>query len=171
MAAKKTNDSANALMRLSEEPLPQLDDDLAGLVVKSQGNQVQQSAEVAAQAAVSPDGNQTAGKGTKGENSVTVKESIVTDVTPELATSAEGMTLWTQFVDNCDKDKTLRKDLGKGGTARLMRIENDILDTLQLYRVNGHDASVMINSILRTFLVRYKKQFTSFRSKEKTSIY
>lgn len=82
----------------------------------------------------------------------------------------EGKDLWEQFVNMCESDKGLRKDLGRNGTAKLMRIENDIVDTFSMCRVNDNTITTMVNAILRSFVLHYKKNFLQYKKEKHTTI-
>lgn len=108
-------------------------------------------------------GSKTPAKSTKADKKDVVKGA-------DVPTTLEGKDLWDQFVNMCDSDKGLRKDLGRGGTAKLMRIENDIVDTFSMCRVNDHSITTMVNAILRSFVLHYKKNFLEYKEEKHTTI-
>lgn len=90
---------------------------------------------------------------------------------PSIPTTLKGKDLWEQFVNLCEDDKQIRKDLGRKGTAKLMRVENDIIETFQQCRVNDNTITTMINSVLRSFLLHYKSNFIEFRAEQSATVF
>lgn len=177
MAKYKTN-NASALEHLGD--MPDIPNSLDGLL---QGTMVESTEPVLPPSVNNEaEGNDVKASSEAGKKSTSTKKSktVKSPKTPKakadepqevvIPTKLEGKDLWEQFVNMCESDKELRKDLGRGGTAKLMRIENDIVDTFSMCRVNDHTITTMVNAILRCFVLHYKNNFLQYKTEKHTTI-
>lgn len=78
----------------------------------------------------------------------------------------KGDDLWSQFVSLCEDEQQVTMEVGRNGTAGMVRVEKDLLQALRMCPVNDHSLTTMINSILRAFFLHYKGQFLVYRAKK-----
>lgn len=78
--------------------------------------------------------------------------------------SLKGDNLWSQFVSMCDDEQQVPIEVGRNGTAGMVRVEKDLLQALRQCPVNDHSLTTMVNSILRTFFLHYKEQFIAYKA-------
>ena len=78
--------------------------------------------------------------------------------------SLKGDNLWSQFVSMCDDEQQVPIEVGRNGTAGMVRVEKDLLQALRQCPVNDHSLTTMVNSILRTFFLHYKEQFIVYKT-------
>lgn len=81
----------------------------------------------------------------------------------DMAVKLEGDNLWEEFVNLCSEENALNRTCGYEGTCSMIRIDKDLVATLKECRVYGYTGGVLINSILRTFIIHYKEKFASFK--------
>ncbi len=72
--------------------------------------------------------------------------------------------LWQQFCTNCISEENIPKIVGKGGNTSFCKINKDILTTLRQYNVGGYTSQTLINAILRSFILHYKKEFCKYKT-------
>lgn len=78
-----------------------------------------------------------------------------------------GDDLWTAFCTQCVSEDQLPKTVGKEGATSFCKVDKDILATFRRYSVGGYSTQTMVNAILRSFILHYKKQFNEYRIKER----
>lgn len=78
-----------------------------------------------------------------------------------------GDDLWTAFCAQCVSEDQLPKTVGKEGATSFCKVDKDILATFRRYSVGGYSTQTMVNAILRSFILHYKKQFNEYRVKER----
>ena len=78
-----------------------------------------------------------------------------------------GDELWTSFCKQCVYEEQLPKTVGKDGVTSFCKIDKDILATFKRYIVEGYSAQTVVNAILRSFILHYKKEFNQYRKVEK----
>ena len=78
----------------------------------------------------------------------------------------KGDDLWSQFVSLCEEEKQVTMEVGRNGTAGMVRVEKDLLQALRLCPVNDHSLTTMVNSILRVFFLHYKGRFLDYKIKK-----
>lgn len=78
-----------------------------------------------------------------------------------------GDELWTSFCKQCVYEEQLPKTVGKNGVTSFCKIDKDILATFKRYIVEGYSAQTVVNAILRSFILHYKKEFNQYRKVEK----
>ena len=78
----------------------------------------------------------------------------------------KGDDLWSQFVSLCEEEKQVTMEVGRNGTAGMVRVEKDLLQALRLCPVNDHSLTTVVNSILRVFFLHYKGRFLDYKIKK-----
>ena len=78
----------------------------------------------------------------------------------------KGDALWSQFVSLCEEEKQVTMEVGRNGTAGMVRVEKDLRQALRLCPVNDHSLTTMVNSILRVFFLHYKGRFLDYKIKK-----
>ena len=84
---------------------------------------------------------------TKKKDKLNVKNQNIND------SSIVGDELWTSF--------------WKDGVTSFCKIDKDILATFKRYIVEGYSTQTVVNAILRSFILHYKKEFNQYRKVEK----
>lgn len=72
--------------------------------------------------------------------------------------------LWDEFLDMCEIESRFGRNVRRGGNAKTIAIDNDIIETLRYYSVNRSSVSAMVNAILRCFILRYKNEIKRYKS-------
>ena len=80
--------------------------------------------------------------------------------------SIVGDELWTSFCKQCVYEEQLPKTVGKDGVTSFCKIDKDILATFKRYIVEGYSTQTVVNAILRSFILHYKKEFNQYRKVE-----
>ena len=94
------------------------------------------------------------------------KKAAPTDnATPAFVAGDE---LWTAFCTQCTLEDQSPKTIGKDGTASFCKLDKDILATFRKWSVAGYSTQTMVNAILRSFILHYKKEFNAYRVTEKS---
>lgn len=93
------------------------------------------------------------------------KQKLSSNEDPRLA-STDAM--WQTFCSNCELEENTPKTVGKDGVTSFCKVDKDILTTFRLYAVGGYSNQTLINAILRSFILHYKKEFSQFRTKGKS---
>lgn len=81
----------------------------------------------------------------------------------DLSKEVEGNNLWEQFVNLCPKETKIRRSTGVQGICTQVGIERDLMATLKQCKVEGYSCNVMINAIVRSFILHYKDNFASYK--------
>lgn len=76
--------------------------------------------------------------------------------------------LWNDFTMACDNIASQHLTTGKNGNATMVKITNDLAETLRRHKVNGHNVMVMINAMIRIFILKNKKHFARYECKHKS---
>lgn len=92
------------------------------------------------------------------------KDSLASGESPVFVS---GDDLWTAFCAQCVSEDQLPKTVGKEGATSFCKVDKDILATFRRYSVGGYSTQTMVNAILRSFILHYKKQFNEYRIKER----
>ncbi|EFV03036.1 MAG: zinc-finger domain-containing protein [Prevotella sp.] len=98
---------------------------------------------------------------TKKKDKLNVKNQNINDST------IVGDELWTSFCKQCVYEEQLPKTVGKDGVTSFCKIDKDILATFKRYIVEGYSTQTVVNAILRSFILHYKKEFNQYRKVEK----
>ena len=80
----------------------------------------------------------------------------------------DGDELWVSFSTLCEQEELLPKTVGKGGNASFCKVDKDILATFRKYSVGGYSTQTLVNAILRSFILHYKKEFNKYKITEKS---
>jgi hypothetical protein len=80
----------------------------------------------------------------------------------------DGDELWASFSTLCEQEELLPKTVGKGGNASFCKVDKDILATFRKYSVGGYSTQTLVNAILRSFILHYKKEFNKYKITEKS---
>ena len=75
----------------------------------------------------------------------------------------DGDALWTAFCSQCAEEDNLPKIVGKDGNMTLCKVNKDILATFRKYAVGGYSTQTIINAILHSFVLHYKKEFSQYK--------
>lgn len=94
------------------------------------------------------------------------KKTVATD--NPAPTFIPGDDLWTSFCTQCTLEDQSPKTIGKDGTASFCKLDKDILATFRKCSVAGYSTQTMVNAILRSFILHYKKEFNAYRVTEKS---
>lgn len=94
------------------------------------------------------------------------KKTVATD--NAAPTFVPGDDLWTAFCTQCTLEDQSPKTIGKDGTASFCKLDKDILATFRKCSVAGYSTQTMVNAILRSFILHYKKEFNAYRVTEKS---
>ena len=78
-----------------------------------------------------------------------------------------GDALWTAFWEQYATESQQPKTVGKDGVTSFCKIDKDILATFKRYIVEGYSTQTVVNAILRSFILHYKKEFNQYRKVEK----
>lgn len=78
----------------------------------------------------------------------------------------KGDDLWSQFICLCEDERQVSMEVGRNGTAGMVRVEKDLIQALRMCPVNDHSLTTMVNSILRAFFLHYKGQFMVYKAKK-----
>lgn len=89
------------------------------------------------------------------------KQPILSQATAP--TMVDGDELWTAFCSQCAEEDSLPKVVGKDGNMTLCKVNKDILATFRKYAVGGYSTQTIINAILHSFVLHYKKEFSQYR--------
>ena len=79
-----------------------------------------------------------------------------------------GDALWTAFCEQCASESQQPKTVGKDGNVSFCKVDKDILATFKKYVVGGYTTQTVVNAILRSFILHYKKNFNEYRKSEKS---
>ena len=79
-----------------------------------------------------------------------------------------GDALWTAFWEQCAAESQQPKTVGKDGNVSFCKVDKDILATFKKYVVGGYTTQTVVNAILRSFILHYKKNFNEYRKSEKS---
>ena len=79
-----------------------------------------------------------------------------------------GDALWTAFWEQCATESQQPKTVGKDGNVSFCKVDKDILATFKKYVVGGYTTQTVVNAILRSFILHYKKNFNEYRKSEKS---
>ena len=77
----------------------------------------------------------------------------------------DGDELWASFSSLCEQENLLPKTVGKEGNMSFCK---DILATFRKYSVGGYTTQTLVNAILRSFILHYKKEFNKYKITEKS---
>ncbi|MDR0185302.1 hypothetical protein FIN92_01635 [Prevotella brunnea] len=91
------------------------------------------------------------------------KLASLTQATVPTPTMVDGDGLWTAFCSQCAEEDSLPKVVGKDGNMTLCKVNKDILATFRKYAVGGYSTQTIINAILHSFILHYKKEFSQYR--------
>ncbi len=80
----------------------------------------------------------------------------------------EGDELWASFSSLCEQEDQLPKNVGKDGNMSFCKVDKDILATFRKYSVGGYTTQTLVNAILRSFILHYKKEFNKYKITEKS---
>lgn len=80
----------------------------------------------------------------------------------------DGDELWASFSTLCEQEELLSKTVGKDGNASFCKVDKDILATFRKYSVGGYSTQTLVNAILRSFILHYKKEFNKYKITEKS---
>jgi hypothetical protein len=80
----------------------------------------------------------------------------------------DGDELWTSFSSLCEQEDLLPKTVGKDGNMSFCKVDKDILATFRKYSVGGYTTQTLVNAILRSFILHYKKEFNKYKITEKS---
>lgn len=80
----------------------------------------------------------------------------------------DGDELWTSFSSLCEQEDLLPKTVGKDGNMSFCKVDKDILATFRKYSVGGYTTQTLVNAILRSFILYYKKEFNKYKITEKS---
>lgn len=80
----------------------------------------------------------------------------------------DGDELWASFSTLCEQEELLPKTVGKDGNASFCKVNKDILATFRKYSVGGYSTQTLVNAILRSFILHYKKEFNKYKITEKS---
>ncbi|MGP1437177.1 MAG: hypothetical protein ACTTKN_11255 [Phocaeicola sp.] len=80
----------------------------------------------------------------------------------------DGDALWASFSSLCEQEELLPKTVGKDGNASFCKVDKDILATFRKYSVGGYNTQTLVNAILRSFILYYKKEFNKYKITEKS---
>jgi hypothetical protein len=80
----------------------------------------------------------------------------------------DGDNLWASFSSLCEQEDLLPKTVGKDGTMSFCKVDKDILATFRKYSVGGYTTQTLVNAILRSFILHYKKEFNKYKITEKS---
>jgi uncharacterized protein (DUF4415 family) len=80
----------------------------------------------------------------------------------------DGDELWASFSTLCEQEELLPKTVGKDGNASFCKVDKDILATFRKYSVGGYSTQTLVNAILRSFILHYKKEFNKYKITEKS---
>ena len=72
------------------------------------------------------------------------------------------------FWEQCATESQQPKTVGKDGNVSFCKVDKDILATFKKYVVGGYTTQTVVNAILRSFILHYKKNFNEFRKSEKS---
>lgn len=75
----------------------------------------------------------------------------------------DGDALWTAFCSQCEEEDNSPKIVGKDGNMTLCKVNKDILATFRKYAVGGYSTQTIINAILHSFVLHYKKEFSQYK--------
>lgn len=78
----------------------------------------------------------------------------------------KGDDLWSQFISLCEDERQVPMEVGRNGTAGMVRVEKDMIQALRMCPVNDHSLTTMVNSILRAFFLHYKAKFVAYKIKK-----
>ena len=78
-------------------------------------------------------------------------------------TMVDGDELWTAFCTQCAEEDNLPKIVGKDGNMTLCKVNKDILATFRKYAVGGYSTQTIVNAILHSFVLYYKKEFSQYK--------
>lgn len=104
-------------------------------------------------------------KGHEAENKPR-KERKTAKVRQEGPVVLKGDDLWSQFISLCEDERQVPMEVGRNGTAGMVRVEKDMIQALRMCPVNDHSLTTMVNSILRAFFLHYKAQFVAYKIKK-----
>jgi uncharacterized protein (DUF4415 family) len=76
--------------------------------------------------------------------------------------------LWASFSTLCEQEELLPKTVGKDGNASFCKVDKDILATFRKYSIGGYSTQTLVNAILRSFILHYKKEFNKYKITEKS---
>lgn len=96
----------------------------------------------------------------KNKKQKKTKSANVPSPTPIIV---DGDELWSSFISQCTEEDSLPKVVGKGGNMTLCKVNKDILATFRKYAVEGYSTQTIINAILHSFILHYKKEFSQYR--------
>lgn len=80
----------------------------------------------------------------------------------------DGDELWASFSSLCEQENLLPKTVGKEGNMSFCKVDKDILATFRKYSVGGYTTQTLVNAILRSFILHYKKEFNKYKITEKS---
>lgn len=75
----------------------------------------------------------------------------------------DGDELWSAFCSQCAEEDNLPKTFGKDGAMSYCKVDKDILATFRKYAVGGYSTQTIVNAILRSFILHYKKELSQYR--------
>lgn len=80
----------------------------------------------------------------------------------------DGDEIWASFSSLCEQENLLPKTVGKEGNMSFCKVDKDILATFRKYSVGGYTTQTLVNAILRSFILHYKKEFNKYKITEKS---
>lgn len=153
-------DSASAMMQLPNT-LEGMLQDIHGQVAVSSAKADEDNNELSVQAFP----KQSLSTPTPSKRRRQKKAATTDNATP---TFVAGDELWTAFCTQCTLEDQSPKTIGKDGTASFCKLDKDILATFRKCSVAGYSTQTMVNAILRSFILHYKKEFNAYRVTEKS---
>lgn len=91
------------------------------------------------------------------------KQKLSISTQAPVPTMVDGDELWTAFCSQCAEEDSLPKVVGKDGNMTLCKVNKDILATFRKYAVGGYSTQTIINAILHSFVLHYKKEFSQYK--------
>lgn len=87
------------------------------------------------------------------------------------ANAQESDKLWSSFLDCCVNEEKNTYNVGKDGNASFCRISKEILNSFKRYPVEGHDLQVVVNAVLRSFLLHFKSNFKEYKKASRDCLF
>lgn len=108
-------------------------------------------------------------------NLTTIEESKESTGKPmqkeSYANTQEADKLWSSFLDCCVNEEKNTYNVGKDGNASFCRISKEILNSFKRYPVEGHDLQVVVNAVLRSFLLHFKSNFKEYKKTSRDCLF
>lgn len=141
----------------------QLPDTLEGMLQDIHGQKEVESPMVSQTDVDTPKVITTVGKKPKKQKQDKTKSTLVGSIH-----MIDGDELWASFSSLCEQENLLPKTVGKEGNMSFCKVDKDILATFRKYSVGGYTTQTLVNAILRSFILHYKKEFNKYKITEKS---